>query len=72
MDITFGDIAGGVAAAGTLGAIIVWWVSRILDLRKEIIQLQMKDEFKSQQINDLCERIEKLEDLNSRRRNQQN
>lgn len=69
MNVTFGDIAVGIGAAGTLGAIVVWWVSRILDLRKEIIQLQMKDEFKAKQIEDLCERIEKVEDYYNRGRN---
>jgi cell division protein FtsL len=69
MSVTFGDIAVGIGAAGTLGAIVVWWISRILDLRKEIIQLQMHREFDRQEINELKEEVKELKDYYNRGRN---
>lgn len=60
-NVTFADIAVGIGAAGTMGAIIVWWVSRILDLRKEIIQLQMKVEFQEKEIKELRKDMDKFE-----------
>ncbi len=43
-------------------AFIVFWVGKLLNLRQEIIELQMKDQFKDQIIKDMQKDIEQLQE----------
>lgn len=43
-------------------AFVVFWVGKILNLRKEIIELQMKDQFKDQTIKEMQKDIEQLQE----------
>lgn len=67
--VTIDTIFIAIGAAGTLGGIIVWWVSRILDFRKEIIQLQMKVEYQEKEIKDLRHDLDRMEEIYNRGRN---
>lgn len=50
-------------------AFIVFWVGKLLNLRKEIIELQMNAGFDRQKIESLEERMDKMEDWYNGRRN---
>lgn len=52
-----------------LAAFVVFWVGKLLNLRKEIIELQMINGFQEQRIGKLEERLSKVEDWYNKGRN---
>lgn len=52
-----------------LAAFVVFWVGKLLNLRKEIIELQMNQGFDRQQMSEMKKHIEQLQEWYNNGRN---